>query len=71
MPWTRLFPERRRRARMVVVSWTTIHHQEASPRAHMSVLGIDMAKQIFHLRGMDDSGTVVLRKRCPRRALMS
>jgi len=39
--------------------------------AHMSVLGIDIAKQIFHLRGMDDSGTVVLRKRCPRRALMS
>jgi hypothetical protein len=32
--------------------------------AHVSVLGIDIAKQIFHVVGMDDSGTVVLRKRC-------
>src|SRR5215475_15235996 len=71
MPWTRLFPERRRRASMVVVSWTTMHHKEASPMAHMSVLSIDMAEQIVHLIGMDDSGTVVLRKRCPRGALMS
>ena len=71
MHWTRLFPERRRRASMVVVSWTTIHHKEASPMAHMSILEIDIAKQIFHLVGVDDSGTVVLRKRCPRGALMS
>ena len=33
---------------------------------HVSVLGIDLAKQIFHVVGMDDTGTVVLRKRCPR-----
>jgi transposase len=39
--------------------------------AHVSVLGIDIAKQIFHVVGMDDTGTVVLRKRCPRGALMS
>ena len=49
---------------MVVVSWTTIHHKEASPMAHMSVLGIDIAKQMFHLVGMDDSGPVVWRTRC-------
>jgi transposase len=36
----------------------------------MSVLGIDIAKLVFHVVGMDDSGTVVLRKRCPRGALM-
>jgi transposase len=56
---------------MVAVSWTTIHHKEASLMAHVSVLGIDIAKQIFHVVGMDDTGTVVLRKRCPRGALMS
>ena len=37
---------------------------------HVRVLGIDIAKEIFHIVGMDDSGTVVLRKRCPRGALM-
>jgi hypothetical protein len=38
---------------------------------HVRVLGIDIAKQIFHIVGMDDTGTVVLRKRCPRAALLS
>ena len=38
--------------------------------AQVRVLGIDIAKQIFHVVGMDDSGTVMLRKRCPRGALM-
>jgi transposase len=32
---------------------------------------MDIAKQMFHVVGMDDSCTVVLRKRCPRGALMS
>jgi hypothetical protein len=39
--------------------------------AHVRVLGIDLAKQIFHIVGMDGTGTIVLRKRCPRSALMS
>ena len=33
--------------------------------AHVRVLGIELAEQIFHAVGMDDSGTVVLRKRLP------
>src|SRR5882724_4806797 len=37
----------------------------------VSVLGIDIAKQIFHVVGLDDAGNVVLRKRLPRGALMS
>lgn len=37
---------------------------------HMSALGIDIAKQVFHIVGMDDSGHVVLRKRLARRALL-
>jgi transposase len=32
----------------------------------MSVLGIDMAKLVFHVVGMDDTGAVVLRTRLPR-----
>jgi transposase len=36
----------------------------------ISVLGIDIAKQVFHLVGMDDSGHVVLRKRRLRGALL-
>jgi transposase len=38
---------------------------------HMSILGIDIAKQVFHVVGMDDSGHVVLRKRLARSALWS
>jgi hypothetical protein len=29
----------------------------------MSVLGIDLAKLVFHVVGMEDTGVVVLRKR--------
>jgi hypothetical protein len=36
-----------------------------------SVLGIGIAKQIFHVVGLDDAGNVVLRKCLPRGALMS
>jgi transposase len=36
----------------------------------VSVRGIDIAKQLFHVVGMDDTGTVVWRKRLTRRALM-
>lgn len=37
---------------------------------HLSVVGIDLAKRVFHAAGMDDSGKVVLRKRVTREALM-
>jgi transposase len=36
----------------------------------VSVLGIDMAKQLFHAVGMDEAGTVVWRKRLTRSGLM-
>jgi transposase len=48
-----------------------IRPQEASPmEKNLRVLGIDIAKQIFHIVGMDDTGNIVLRKRLPRGALM-
>jgi transposase len=57
---------------MVAASSTTIPREEASPMAqHMSVLGIDIAKQVFHVVGMDDSGHVVLRKRLARSTLLT
>jgi hypothetical protein len=37
----------------------------------ITVLGIDIATQVFHLVGMDDSGRIVLRKRLARRALLT
>jgi transposase len=37
----------------------------------ISVLGIDIAKLVFHVVGMDDSGHVVLRKRIARSALLT
>jgi transposase len=36
----------------------------------VSVLGIDLAKQVFHVVGMDDTGTIVWRKRITRSGLM-
>jgi hypothetical protein len=39
-------------------------------KKNLRVLGIDIAKPMFHVVGMDDTGTVVLRKRLPRGALM-
>jgi transposase len=37
----------------------------------IAVLGIDLAKLVFHVVGMDDSGHVVLRKRLARSALLT
>jgi transposase len=36
----------------------------------ISALGIDIAKLVFHIVGMDDSGHIVLRKRIARRELL-
>jgi transposase len=36
----------------------------------MSVLGIDIAKRVFHAVGMDERGKIVLRKRLSRHDLM-
>jgi hypothetical protein len=56
---------------MVAGYWSTIHHKEASPMAQkISVLGIDIAKLVFHVVGMDDTGHVVLRKRIARGELL-
>jgi transposase len=37
---------------------------------HLSVMGIDIAKQVFHLVGMDERGQVVMRKRLTRAELI-
>jgi transposase len=37
----------------------------------LSVLGIDLAKQVFHLVGLDAHGTIVIRKRLYRAQLMA
>ena len=37
---------------------------------NLSVVGIDLAKRVFHVAGMDEKGTIVLRKRLTREALL-
>jgi transposase len=37
---------------------------------HPSVLGMDLAKRVFHVVGMDETGHVVLKKRLTREALL-
>ena len=39
-------------------------------KPEMHVLGIDIAKRVFHAVGMDDRGNVVYRKRLSRHDLM-
>ena len=39
-------------------------------KQEMHVLGIDIAKRVFHAVGMDDTGKVVFRKRLSRHDLM-
>jgi transposase len=34
-------------------------------------IGIDLGKTVFHLVGVDSSGTVVVRKRCSRTQLLA
>src|SRR5256885_701857 len=47
-----------------------IEPQEASPMKHeMHVLGIAIAKRVFHAVGMDDRGNIVYRKRLSRHDL--
>src|SRR5688572_8219192 len=71
MRWTRLFPKWLPEARMVVGYGSTLHQKEASPMAQqINVLGIDIAKLVFHIVGMDDTGHVVLRKRITRSELL-
>ena len=37
----------------------------------LSVVGIDIAKQVFHLVGMDEHGTILVRKRLYRAQVMA
>src|SRR5512145_1759927 len=47
-----------------------IEPQEASPMQHeINVLGIDIAKRVFHAVGMDNTGKIVYRKRLSRHDL--
>src|SRR5215510_7896690 len=49
----------------------SIEPQEASPMKKLSVIGIDIAKQVFHLVGMDEQGTILVRKRLYRAQVMA
>src|SRR5262245_60522787 len=42
----------------------SIEPQEASPMKKLSVIGIDIAKQVFHLVGMDEQGTILVPNGC-------
>jgi hypothetical protein len=48
------------------------NHQEKEGGSTMDIktLGIDLAKSVFHLCGMDEQGNVVLRKRLSRGKLL-
>jgi transposase len=37
----------------------------------LHVLGIDLGKTVFHLVGLDSSGSVVIRRKCSRKQLLA
>ncbi len=39
--------------------------QEASRMKEINVLGVDIAKRVFYAVGMEETGKIVSRKRCP------
>ena len=56
---------------MISESDETMLPQETSPmKQEMSVLGIDIAKRVFHAVGMDERGKIVFRKRLSRHDLI-
>jgi hypothetical protein len=56
---------------MISGSAEIIRPQEASPTAKRHrVLGIDLATQIFHVVGLDETRKIVLRKRLTWQALL-
>src|SRR5919198_6241034 len=56
---------------MLSESDKTMSPQETSPmKPEMHVLGIDIAKRVFHVVGMDERGKIVLRKRLSRHDLI-
>src|SRR5256886_2600183 len=56
---------------MISESDKTMSLQETSPmKQEMSVLGIDIAKRLFHAVGMDERGKIVWRKRLSRHDLI-
>ncbi len=42
-----------------------------SPKTKISVRGIDLAKQVLHLQGVDEQGQAVLRKKLTREKLLA
>src|SRR5438105_5655582 len=56
---------------MISESDETMSPQETSPMTQeMHVLGIDIAKHVFHAVGMDERGKIVFRKRLSRHDLI-
>jgi transposase len=49
----------------------TMQPQEASSMKKLRVVGLDMAKQVFHLVGMDEHGTILGRKRLYRAQVLA
>jgi len=44
-------------------------HKEEESKMNITTLGIDLAKTVFQLHGVDQAGNVVLRKRLTRLTL--
>ena len=71
MKWTRPCADRTSMSHNECTIPEPIEPQEAGPmKPEMHVLGIDIAKRVFHAVGMDDRGNIVYRKRLSRHELM-
>src|SRR5690348_1046585 len=54
-----------------MVAWTIEHRAREDPKMEATIVGIDLAKNVFRLHGCDAQGRVVLRKQLGRRQLLA
>jgi transposase len=70
MKWTRLLELEHGSARVERLEKKENHKEAGTMKKQPTVLGIDLAKTVFHIVGMDRRGAIVLRKRLSRAVLM-
>src|SRR5215470_16599506 len=66
MGW--MAPERHLSAKMVI---DETHHQREPSMSEVTTIGLDLAKHVFQVHGVDASGVTVLRKRLRRSQVMA
>src|SRR5437764_5910468 len=69
MGWTA--PRSITASRATMVAWTIEYRTREGPKMQTTIVGIDLAKNVFRLHGCDRQGRAVLRKQLTRGQLLA